>query len=218
MKKNKAMRLASALLVLTLLTTCAISSTFAKYVTSANGSDNARVAKWGFQPTTITMTDLFKNAYSNDDGVETVKSAADVIAPGTTGKAKFGFTYGGTADATAPEVAYTFTVSTEGSTIDRNIKDNVNIKWKLDNGEWSSWDDLLNAIKALSGDDAGNGTKTYKPGELPGAFNTDGANEHTVSWQWKFDENANDVHDTDMGNAANLEKVILNIHCHRNSG
>lgn len=49
MKKNKAMRLASALMVLTLLTTCVISSTFAKYTTSANGEDSARVAKWGFE-------------------------------------------------------------------------------------------------------------------------------------------------------------------------
>lgn len=47
MKKNKMMRLASVLLVLTLLSTSVISGTFAKYVTSADGSDSARVAKWG---------------------------------------------------------------------------------------------------------------------------------------------------------------------------
>ena len=44
MKKNKMMRIASVLLVAVILTTCAISGTFAKYVTSGNGSDNARVA------------------------------------------------------------------------------------------------------------------------------------------------------------------------------
>lgn len=47
MKKNKAMRLASILLVVTLLTTCAISGTFAKYVTTDSATDTARVAKWG---------------------------------------------------------------------------------------------------------------------------------------------------------------------------
>lgn len=47
MKKNKMMRLASWLLVLTLLTTCIISGTFAKYVTSDEADDTARVAKWG---------------------------------------------------------------------------------------------------------------------------------------------------------------------------
>ncbi|MFR0985955.1 MAG: hypothetical protein ACLSFZ_04975 [Frisingicoccus sp.] len=45
MKKNRMMRLASSLLVLTLLTTCVISGTFAKYTTQAGGSDTARVAK-----------------------------------------------------------------------------------------------------------------------------------------------------------------------------
>ena len=47
MKKNRMMRVASALLVAVLLTTCAISGTFAKYVTTESGSDFARVAKWG---------------------------------------------------------------------------------------------------------------------------------------------------------------------------
>ena len=56
MKKNKAMRLASALMVLTLLTTCVISSTFAKYTTSANGEDSARVASGALR---LTMTASF---------------------------------------------------------------------------------------------------------------------------------------------------------------
>ncbi len=47
MKKNKMLRMASALLVLTLLTTCIIGGTFAKYTTSGTATDTARVAKWG---------------------------------------------------------------------------------------------------------------------------------------------------------------------------
>ena len=43
MKKNKMMRAASALMVATLLTTSVISGTFAKYVTSVNSSDWARI-------------------------------------------------------------------------------------------------------------------------------------------------------------------------------
>ena len=49
MKKNKTMRLASGLLVAVLLTTCAISGTFAKYVSDATNSDTARVAKWSIE-------------------------------------------------------------------------------------------------------------------------------------------------------------------------
>ena len=47
MKKNVMMRVASALLVAVLMTTCAISGTFAKYTSSKTDSDSARVAVWG---------------------------------------------------------------------------------------------------------------------------------------------------------------------------
>lgn len=203
MKKNKIMRLASALLVLTLMTTCAISSTFAKYTTSASGTDSARVAKWGFTPTTITLTDLFKNTYD-----ATVQGATDVIAPGTKGEAKFGFNYGGADGIDAPEVAYTFKVDTTGSNCADDIKNNTNIQWKLDTGDWGTWDELITAIEALDGNKPGD---KYEPNTLPAAFNAAGANEHTVSWQWKFDENSNDVADTAMGNKAALDQVNLKI-------
>lgn len=226
MKKNKAMRLASALLVLTLLTTCAISSTFAKYVTKAEGTATARVAKWGFtQAATIELDDLFKNAYSNDDGVETVKSAVDevdVIAPGTTNSATFGFTYGGETGITAPEVAYTFEISTTGSTCDDPIKNNTNIQWSLDgvlakaDGKTDgSWDALLAAIEALDGNKTDN---KYEPNTLPEAFKNANANEHTVSWQWVFETTTGegqpatqDDTDTEMGNATDLADVTLKI-------
>lgn len=182
MKKNKMMRAASALMVATLLTTSVISGTFAKYTTSANTQDGAHVAVWGFKPTTINISDLFKNAYDS-----TVKSGdeyqCDVIAPGTTGSAKFGFTYGGSVNA--PEVAYTFSVDTEGSLCADYIKTNPNILWQLDNGDWGTWEDLLSSIKRLSGN--ASGTKEYAPGVLPEAFNQAEENLHTVAWKWKFE-------------------------------
>ncbi len=84
MKKNTMMRVASALLVAVLLTTCAISGTFAKYVTEKDAADSARVAKWGV---TITAAgdDAFATEYENDESVVTVQSTAKVIAPGTDG-------------------------------------------------------------------------------------------------------------------------------------
>ena len=42
MKKTKLMRAALLLLVLTLITSCFVGGTFAKYTTSAEGSDTAR--------------------------------------------------------------------------------------------------------------------------------------------------------------------------------
>ena len=204
MKKNTMMRVATVLMVAVLLTTCAISGTFAKYTTAATSEDSARVAYWGFDNTaTIDIDDLFKNAYDS-----TVQSTVDVIAPGTQNSATFQFTYN-EANATAPEVAYDFTVSVDGSYCDTAIANNANIQWSLDGGAWGDWGTLLNNIKLLSGD--ASGTKQYAPGQLPTAFTT-ADNTHTVAWQWIFSTDASgDALDTGMGNAADLADVKLVI-------
>lgn len=91
MKKNKMMRIASILLVVTLLSTCVISGTFAKYVTKAEGQDQARVAKWGVLVT--VEGNAFSDKYAASDesyleagGVYSVESSVEgeqVVAPGT---------------------------------------------------------------------------------------------------------------------------------------
>ncbi len=68
MKKNRMLRLASALLILTLLTTSVIGGTFAKYVSEGSVSDTARVAKWGVE--IKTSGTLYSDAYA-------IKDAAD---------------------------------------------------------------------------------------------------------------------------------------------
>ena len=89
MKKNKFLKLASGLLVLCLLTTCVISTTFAKYTTSGDAQDTARVAKWGVevavQAGSGSETDAFYKEYDNGTNV-TVSSVDKVVAPGTEGK------------------------------------------------------------------------------------------------------------------------------------
>lgn len=86
MKKNKMMRIASVLLIVTILSTCAISGTFAKYVVTGTGSAEAEVARWGIK---ISMNgdDLFANRYAKSDtgrGVAVLaKGDYDVVAPGT---------------------------------------------------------------------------------------------------------------------------------------
>lgn len=95
MMKNKMMRVASVLLVAVLLSTCAISGTFAKYVTSNDASDNARVAKFGV----VIQADgsLYGTYYdttfkpSTTDGAASLlvqssvvtPNAENVVAPGT---------------------------------------------------------------------------------------------------------------------------------------
>ncbi|MBQ7224858.1 MAG: hypothetical protein IJX06_04845 [Clostridia bacterium] len=86
MKKNKFLKLASGLLVLCLLTTCVISTTFAKYVTEDSASDTARVAKWGVTVDVEAGTDAwgFKTSY-DVGGAITVEAGNKVVAPGTNG-------------------------------------------------------------------------------------------------------------------------------------
>jgi len=220
MKKNRMMRLASVLLVCVLLTTSVISGTFAKYTTAATSTDTARVANWGFDNTaTIDITELFKSAYDNENvaGVS-IEDITDVIAPGTSNAASFKFTYNDQ-NAGAPEVAYSFTVSVDGSVCDPIIANNPNIKWALyhkDDAEsisWTDWGTMLNEIKKLSGEE--DGSANYEPGELPDAFAADD-DLYYVAWKWMFDDSVdgavnNDVNDTAMGNAVDLANVTLKI-------
>ena len=119
MKKNKMMRLASMLLVVTLLSTCIISGTFAKYVTTDSASDTARVAKWGM--TVSAGGSLFAENYYPFSTEETsnqisavAKYSADssngenIVAPGTKNDVGVTLSVKGT-----PEVASVTTVEIE---------------------------------------------------------------------------------------------------------
>lgn len=99
MKKNRTMRAAVLMLALTLITSCFVGSTFAKYTTGISGSDTARVAKFGVELTFDSA--LFEKQYSNNAGTDVTVLAddsTDVIAPGTNDDAVI-FTISG-----APEV------------------------------------------------------------------------------------------------------------------
>lgn len=112
MKKNMMMRMASLLLIAVLMSTCAISGTFAKYVTSDSATDTARVAKFGV--VVATTGSLFGSQYASvvgGNGIETWADAhagtvnggaadAKVVAPGTQNAEGMTFSITG-----SPEVA-----------------------------------------------------------------------------------------------------------------
>ena len=96
MKKNKMMRIASVLLVAVLLTTSVISGTFAKYVTTGEAGDSARVAKFGvvvasegklfdWTYAAATANTPGGHAQDTDAAALTVESQGsdNVVAPGT---------------------------------------------------------------------------------------------------------------------------------------
>lgn len=104
MNRNRLMKASAFLLVSTMATSCFVGSTFAKYVSEGEGSDSARVAKWGVK--VEVEGDGFKTSYgkddyeSNVDGNTVISSTEEkVVAPGTKG------TFGGVTITGTPEVA-----------------------------------------------------------------------------------------------------------------
>ena len=89
MKKNKMMRFASVLLVAVLLSTCAISGTFAKYTSSGSATATATIAKWDIQldgaPIANDVEFSLVDTWVNTDPSVTGSVADKKIAPGTSG-------------------------------------------------------------------------------------------------------------------------------------
>ena len=212
MKKNKMMRIASALLVAVLLTTCAISGTFAKYVTTESGSDQARVAKWGVE-ITVDSFDLFTDKYETDDTTATftgdysVKSDGDdVLAPGTEG------TFTNIAITGTPEVA-----------VEVAVASTVTVS-----GDWVVAGDFYCPIVVTVGTTDIAGTSFTSATDFAAAIETAiegyseqyAPNQHLsaidanfdISWAWAFStSDENDVKDTVLGDkavAADLTIVI----------
>ncbi len=98
MKKNRTTRLAILLLALTMVVLILVSGTYAKYTSSATGTDTIAVAKWDIKlnntqiatgsPVTATIN-LFDTILDTKDGAEETDvdetQTNKLIAPGTTG-------------------------------------------------------------------------------------------------------------------------------------
>ena len=220
MTKNKAMRLGSVMLVLALLTTCAISGTFAKYTASSVTNDTARVAYWGFSNPETTTLNLFKDTYSNAKSGGTVDEVSNIVAPGTSNTADLKFNYATSTTITAPEVNYTFNVEATNTGDTTFLDDAAGFNWtlKIGNDTETTYDktaDLLTALNALSVAD------TIEAGNLPSTvFEGTTAKTVTIGWKWDYTDTTSaeatatrDADDTDLGNAtdANLQNVKLNI-------
>ena len=224
MRKNKMMRIASALLVAVLLTTCAISGTFAKYVTKKTSNDVARVAKWGVEITAATDTmfdkEYYKKGSTTDLAVKTDISYGDknLVAPGTEGKLT-DMTLSGTPEV-AVSVTYVATVKLTGWTINTS-EDYFPIVFTLEDKTYGV---------------AGNGTLDYEYADsaalaagLKSAIeglakeypvNTDlstvATDAPTLTWAWAFEPAAGNTYhtnekDTKLGDLATLPEISIII-------
>lgn len=214
MKKNHVMRAGAFLLVSTMITSCFVGSTFAKYVSTGYGEDTARVAKWGVEVT--GAGDAFAKAYSSDNGI-TVESTVPVIAPGTQGEFK-GITLSGTPEV-AVDIQTEVTVDLTGNwTVDGEFYCplvfyiNGTVKSGLDADSAEEFEQTLkDAIEPAASGKVDPGVNLADPESNDGVptllqKNDDGTSK--IKWEWKFDgdgRNQTDTRDTELGNNATQE-------------
>jgi hypothetical protein len=216
MKKNAMLKIAAILMVAVLLTTCAISSTFAKYVTKGTASSTgARVAKFGFTLDTKITTDGFQKTWATTDdtydGENTVSASTEVVAPGTSGKIVF---TGSIAASSAAEVA----VKIESYPVFEltGFDEYCPIIFKVGEKEYATkdmggeYDNAAKLVEALNAD------LDFVDEIAPGVAVGNVFEEKTVEWRWDFDHTGDsdtdddemkelDEKDTILGNAASAE-------------
>lgn len=192
-----------AAIVLLLIAVIALgATTYAKYITSANTTAQATVAKWGFT-VTANANDFFSDAYNKGEHVDAtaegtavdVKASGLTVAPGTSGSMTV--TLNGSAEVKAQlkvtvkaeDVSLTYQ-DEEGQTQTYNP-----IVWTVKKGETEvlSNTTLDAALKALEGIQT-----TYEVGDQVDN------EEYTISWAWAFD-GQNDEYDTILGQFADKQ-------------
>lgn len=136
MKKNVMMRLASVLLVAILLSTCALSATFAKYTSTGSGSAEASIANWSFDfdakddavstALSFNLLESFTNTTALPAGTASV--AEGKIAPGTSGSFTIKL-------KNLSEVAAAYTV-------DFTVSENCPLLFQVNGGTWGTLADV----------------------------------------------------------------------------
>lgn len=192
MKKNHAARLGALALALTLVSTCLMGGTLAKYTTTVEASAKATVAKWDFGKTTVTdLGDLF--IHGNSGVITPAKNAPGILAPGTEGEKNF--TIVGVSDVT-----YDLTVTAECSYTGKWECDDKNAKYypimfqlttgdgSVNDGEWVNLEGLKDKLDGLS-----------EKGVTPHSEKT---TSYTIHWKWEFTSTDADSKDTYLGNIA----------------
>ena len=231
MKKNVMMRVASIMLVLVLMSSSVISGTFAKYVTSGQAVDNARVAKFGVS--VVGSTDMFHDSYKDtyttytpnetteEITVQADSANTDVVAPGTNGTlSKFDISGRPEVDTLVTYTAevdlgdrwmvngseyfpIVFTIVYDGNTETYGLTGTTAAHTYADIATLES--ELDKAIEACA--------KRYHTNEDLSAAEDD----FVISWEWPFSTSPeNDQKDTVLGNAAaagNAATIYVAVTC-----
>ena len=184
MKNNKTVKFMALVLFVTILAIILVSGTYAKYTTSATGSDTATVAKWSIKlgdediakSTEKTFAiDLF-STITNTDGSEeknVKKTDGTLIAPGTMGS----FTLLSLKNESEVNAKYsvTYTLLNESG---------VPLEFTTNKDDESSWKSDFTAVNVSNEALATDATATTA----------------TVYWRWAFTKDtARDTSDTTLG-------------------
>lgn len=227
MMKNRAMRMAMGTGAAALLTMSVISGSFAKYVTSGNGTDSARAAKFGV---TVTANGtMFASEYKKDDDsvvgtiVNSVVSSGGtndhVVAPGTKGELANATITG--QPEVAVRVSYEPTLTLEGWEYNDGNSDSSSeyfpVIFKVGNKKYG-----ITGMKDSEGSKIANGSanidslktavenairaysKDYEANTDLSGIGADGF--VNVSWEWAYSGNS-DEKDTYLGNQAAANKA-----------
>lgn len=185
MKKNYAAKLGALALVLTMMSTCLMGGTLAKYVTQVDGTATAKVAAWSFAAkdksdtalTTKTPIDLGSTV--NRTTYKTGDIMDGVIAPGTSGSFDI------VIDGTGSEVGIDYTVAlaaTEKTVLPGNLK----FEYKVDNGDLN---DYTLGSTSIAGNIAYSATNAMKK-------------TITVQWTWPIGDDTTASKDNDYQSEA----------------
>ncbi len=187
MKENKTLKLIAFALLVTVIAIILVAGTYAKYASSASGSDTAVVAKWdikaGLAGEEVSITgdnatvafNLF-DTILDEDGTAEADVTAGKIAPGTSGAFELSVKNDSQVNA---EYGITFSVK-EGESEETTIP----LEFKVNDGEWSS---SLSSVATT-------------------ALNMNSSSVAKVEWRWAYetadaDGNvvAGDEVDTELG-------------------
>ena len=219
MKKNVMLKIASVLMIAVLLTTCAISSTFAKYVTVGEASSSqARVAKWGVEVTT-DITGLFLDKYDTTAGNEVFKAEGTfLVAPGTTNYVDLNSSVSGTPEVSV-KVMTDAEITLTGWTIDSGVY--CPLVFVIDDQAYAINDDesLTAYADRIEGIIETKATKEFKANtDLAGAT----AADVKIEWKWDYEDSTavdsegnpliqseKDIKDTKLAAIDSLVKVEI---------
>lgn len=188
MKKNYAAKLGALALVLTMMSTCLMGGTLARYVTKVDGTAKATVAAWSFKANgeNVNMAEINLGDTTHRKSYDSKTIVENVIAPGTEGS--FDIELDGSGSDVG--INYEVVVASKSGTLPGDLKFTVDDK------------DYILTTDIIKGTIEQGATMTKKV---------------TVKWEWPFDDTtsaektaAKDTADTTLGESKDKD-IILTI-------